>query len=64
MTFPYKPKKSIIISTIAGLTIGTAKEYYDYRTKGKYEVNDILATTTGALVGSLTTIVIKRLIKF
>lgn len=64
LTFPMKPKKSLIVSITAATLIATAKEYRDYRTYGKFDKYDILATTSGALIGSLTTTLIKRLINF
>lgn len=59
VSYPIK-KRSVLWGTLAGLSIAIMKEAYDYKRYGKFDKYDILATTTGALIGSLTTKLIKR----
>lgn len=57
-------KKSFIYGVALATAVGVAKEAYDLKTgRGNAEVMDIVATTTGALVVSTISLVVRNKIK-
>lgn len=48
------PKQRILIAAISGTAIGISKELYDQKRGGQYgQVNDVLTTAAGSVVGAL-----------